>query len=136
MLASLPKQSEPLPSPTIWPEAYSSILEECKTLADLIYHDDDYSFFDFIADSDGSCEWQTQNLPNLDGIALKLVIDGSHYRDRDDLGYSLKDLTGDGSDELILLSKEYKIFAVYSIVDGKPKLLDRYWDRYLLLRDR
>jgi len=126
---SLLQQSEP-PSPTIWPEAYSSILEEYKTLADYIYHDVDYSFYDFIADSDDSCEWQTQNLPDLDGIVLELVIDGSHYRDRDDLGYSLKDLNGDGSDELILLSKEYKVFAVYSTVDGRPKLLDSYWDRY------
>lgn len=126
---SLPQQSEPMPSPTGWPVAYSSMLEEYKTLAELIYHDDDYSFFDFIADSDDAYEWQKQNMPDLD-IVFELVIDGSRYRERDELGYALKDLNGDGNDELILLSKGYWVFAVYSTADGKPKLVDSYADRY------
>lgn len=128
---SLPQQSQPAPSPTRWPEAYSTIFEEYKTLADLIYHDDDYSFYDFMADSDDAYEWQTQNMHDLDSFLVsELVIDGLHYRERDDYGYALKDLNGDGSDELILISKGYTVFAVFSIVDGKPVLLDYYWDRY------
>ena len=125
-----PQQSQPTQSPKEWPEAYSAILAEYKTLADLIYHDDDNSFFYFIVDSDDSAEWQTQNLPNFEGVfVLNFVIDGKCYRESDELGYVLKDLNGDGSDELIFLSKRYRVFAVFSIVDGELKLLDSYWDR-------
>ena len=44
-------------------------------------------------------------------------------------GYSVKDLNGDGVDELILLNSEYYIMAIFSYADGKPVLLGNYWSR-------
>ena len=129
--SSLPQQSQATLSPTGWPKAYSSVLEEYKTLADYIYHDVDYSFFDFMVDSDDADEWQKQNMTDLGVVVIELVIDGLLFReDKDAYGYALKDLNGDGSDELILLLKDYTVIAVFSIVDGEPKLADRYLDRY------
>ncbi len=46
-------------------------------------------------------------------------------------GYILKDLNGDGTRELIWVSSDYSvIFAVFTVRDGKPQLLDAFWSRY------
>lgn len=44
-------------------------------------------------------------------------------------GYSVKDLNGDGVDELVLLNDEYYVIAVFSYADGKPILLGNYMPR-------
>ncbi len=122
---SMPQQSQPKPTPTGWPVAYASILEEYKTLADNVFHD-----IDAIIDN---VEWQKQNIPYLYEIGLfwEPGIWGAHFwEDKDAYGYALKDLNGDGSDELMLLLKNNAVLAVFSTADGKPKLLDRFWDRY------
>ena len=38
-------------------------------------------------------------------------------------GYAVKDLNGDGVDELILLNEDYTIIAIYSYADGKPTVI-------------
>ncbi len=122
---SLPQQSQPTPSPTRWPEAYSSILEEYKTLADTIFRD-----IDAVLDNE---EWQDQNIPIFreEGIFWQPGIwSMPFWEDKDAYGYALKDLNGDGSDELLLLLKDYSVLAVFSTADGKPKLVDNYWNRY------
>ena len=43
-------------------------------------------------------------------------------------GHALKDLDGDGSDELILLDNKNNLFGIFTMVDGKPVLLDTYTD--------
>ncbi len=43
-------------------------------------------------------------------------------------GYAVKDLNGDGSDELILLI-DYIVVAIFSLVDGAPVLLGNYIPR-------
>ena len=44
-------------------------------------------------------------------------------------GYAEKDLNGDGVDELILMTDDYYIMAVFSYADEKPILLGIYRDR-------
>ena len=44
-------------------------------------------------------------------------------------GFAIKDLNGDGVDELVLLNNEYYIIAVFSYADGKPVLLGNYMTR-------
>lgn len=120
----LPQQSQPMSSPTRWPVAYSTILEEYKTLADYLYR----GIYDIVDDE----EWQDQNIPILSGEEGIFWEPGNQSMpflgDKDAYGYALKDLNGDGSDELILLLKDYTALAVYSTADGKPKLVDRYCD--------
>ena len=45
-------------------------------------------------------------------------------------GYAIKDLNGDGVDELVLLNNEYYIIAVFSYADAKPVLLGNYRTRH------
>lgn len=44
-------------------------------------------------------------------------------------GYAIKDLNGDGVDELVLLHQDYMIIAVFSFADQKPVLLGNYLSR-------
>ena len=44
-------------------------------------------------------------------------------------GYTLKDLNKDGDLELILRLDDHKIICVYTMLDGKAKLLYRSWNR-------
>ena len=45
------------------------------------------------------------------------------------LGYDEKDLNKDGTDELVLLSSDYAVVAIFSMSDGKPVLLGNYINR-------
>ena len=38
-------------------------------------------------------------------------------------GYAQKDLNGDGVDELVLLTEDHTIFAIFSCVDGEPRVI-------------
>ena len=44
-------------------------------------------------------------------------------------GYAVKDLNGDGIDELVLLTEEYDVVAIFSMANGKPVLLGHYIPR-------
>ncbi len=44
-------------------------------------------------------------------------------------GYAVKDLNGDGVDELVLLNDDYTVVAVFSCVDGTPVMLGNYIPR-------
>lgn len=59
------------------------------------------------------------------------MLDGIETPSMESFGYILKDLNGDGVRELIWASSDYnKIFAVFTVHDGKVELLDAYWSRY------
>ena len=45
-------------------------------------------------------------------------------------GYAKKDLNGDGIEELVLLNLDYTIVAIFSMKDGRPTLLQRFWKRH------
>ena len=45
-------------------------------------------------------------------------------------GYVLKDINNDGVIELFLVRKDYFVLSVFTIEDGKAKLLDAYWNKY------
>ena len=47
-----------------------------------------------------------------------------HYKLK--CGYTTKDINGDGVDELVLLTYDYRIIAVYSLINGVPALLGSY----------
>lgn len=46
-------------------------------------------------------------------------------------GYTYRDLNGDSSDELILLTEDYKLLALYTMKDGKPMRVEDIWGRRL-----
>ena len=122
----------PNPSPAEWPEAYAAALAEYKIIADYNFHDI-YYLYD-IMNSSNCREWLNENIPVLSEAGITwhtmLAVDDDFWKDKDVYGYALKDLNGDGSDELILLLEGYTVLDIYSIVDGKLKHLDWYWDRH------
>lgn len=50
-------------------------------------------------------------------------------------GYAFCDLNKNGNDELILLLDDYTVLAIFSFADGKPILLDNYWNRKMCTID-
>ena len=40
------------------------------------------------------------------------------------MGYAMKDLNGDGVDELILLNEDYHIYAIFTAISGQPVVVD------------
>ena len=57
-------------------------------------------------------------------------LDPSYYLSRGDVfGYDIDDINLDGIDEMILMKNNAEIIAIFSQCDGKPILLDRFWDR-------
>ncbi len=47
----------------------------------------------------------------------------------DQFGFTVKDLNGDGEAELILRLDNHEVIAIFMMVDGKPTLVDSYWNR-------
>ena len=50
-------------------------------------------------------------------------------------GYAFRDLNENGNDEMLLLLDDYTVLAVFSFADGKPILLDNYWNRKMCTID-
>ncbi len=44
-------------------------------------------------------------------------------------GYAFCDLNKNGNDEMLLLLDDYTVLSMFSFADGKPVLLDNYWNR-------
>ncbi|MCH5273455.1 MAG: hypothetical protein J1E35_07260 [Lachnospiraceae bacterium] len=51
-------------------------------------------------------------------------------KEKDYFGYALKDLNNDKTSELILLTKDFDILAIFTTINDKPKLVDAYWSRH------
>ncbi len=69
----------------------------------------------------------------LESVYLSFPERGAYYsyspHYKYDCGYAIKDLNGDGVDELILLNADYTVVAIFSTSNGKPVLLGSYHPR-------
>lgn len=54
---------------------------------------------------------------------------GSFHLSTNVHGYTFCDLNKNGNDEMLLLLDDYTVLAIFSFADGKPILLDNYWNR-------
>jgi hypothetical protein len=54
----------------------------------------------------------------------------SRIEGKEDFGYAIKDLNGNGSPELILAMGDQVIRAIFALIDDKPKLLDEFGDKH------
>ena len=105
---------------------YQAVIEEYRRFAGYaIEFDKDY--YRNVPDSD---LWHNR------GFMGGLVALANTYKStplsitKEEYGYAFKDLNGNGDCELILLLRDYTVLAVFSTVDGKPKLLDMFWPRH------
>ena len=69
---------------------------------------------------------------DLDSDQLMYELTDSVFEAQDAvLGYAVKDINGDGSPELFILTEEYgDICAIYTLRGGKPALVGGYWSRH------
>lgn len=107
---------------------YSSIIDEYKKFVDQSINEGVESVFDngifTTPDPDLSYNW------NCMMIETNIWSYRKFAKNREAFGYALEDLNGDSTPELVLLLKDYTVLAVFSTVNGKPKLLDAYWPKH------
>lgn len=94
-------------------------------------------YYDFIVGFSGDAD-----VPDgFNGIAAVIPSYGSSDEVLDNFGYAVKDINGDGVDELMICPfnelAEQTVIAVYTCVDKQPQLLAEGWYRnaYYLLND-
>ena len=54
----------------------------------------------------------------------------------ENFGYALHDINGDGIVELIILSQDHDIYAIYTLRENKPVLVGAYWSRSRIALDK
>ena len=47
----------------------------------------------------------------------------------EDLGFASRDINGDGVPELFILSRDFTIYSIYTLIGGAPVLIGAYWSR-------
>ena len=109
---------------------YKSIIEMYEKIAEICFeYDEEKTYYDMF---DISTEAERKWLDVLITSSYLALPKSGKVQYDCSLGYTLKDLNNNGSNELILLYQGYvtKVIAIFSLFDGKPVLLYRYWDRY------
>ncbi len=107
-------------------ESYESILELCRIATDYFDYEYDYEVAVKKADSMFGLEDSTEKewfMSIYYVLRYYLAPDHNEPNNKRILGYAVKDLNGDGIDELVLLNDSYKVGAVFSMVKEKPVLL-------------
>ena len=116
--------------------SYDSILKVLRRLIGIRgyckYYSLDFENYDtyFIFDS----EYDYECFKKISSCIKYSFYPGSGAYDHDGVGHcALKDLNGDGSDELLIFAEwESDIVAIFSMVDGEARLVDhciRNWER-------
>lgn len=106
---------------------YADIIRDYTEMCNVIIKEQEFpeemDFANGIGISEGlDYEWSCM-------VAEILQFSYADDREADYFGYALIDLNNDGKDELILLTKDYFIFAIFTEADGMPKLVGSYWSR-------
>ena len=73
---------------------------------------------------------------NEKSYGLSCSIDELRYEPGRNLGYSFRDLNKDGIPELFVITGDYTIAAVYSLVNDTPVLVSAYWSRNRCVIDK
>lgn len=110
------------------PEAYAEMLELYKEITDSIVSEEfekDYYDEKFLSPNpELDYEWHCML------VELNLWSFDSMEKTKDSFGYVLKDINGDGIQELFFVLHDYTILAAFSISGGEANLLDAYWPRH------
>lgn len=111
-----PQTPEPTPSPSAAPEAaqwegkYKAVLNQYREFA--------RSF----SQNGGGGSFRDWGEP-WEQIAPDVIYSTRKF------GYAFRDMDGNGIPELFLLTSDGSIWAMYTFVDGAPKLLGTFWSR-------
>ena len=110
------------------PEEYSETLKIYKKIANSIISGEfekDYNAGKFPSlNSKLDYEWSCML------AELNIWSFGSMEKTKDSFGYVLKDINGDGIQELFFVLHDYTILAAFSRIGEEANLLDAYWPRH------
>ena len=117
------------------PEAkYGGIIASYR---DNVTHlDEEDAIDDFLAAISRELGFGPDTGDNDKAYELECSILELRYETRENLGYSYRDLNGDGIPELFILTSNFTISAIYSLIDGKPVLVGAYWSRNRCVIDK
>jgi hypothetical protein len=128
---------ETVPTETVseWELAYDEILTDlAETLGFRLSptFEADYNDGKEIPLSDGLKESLNSDLAyNWHCMLVEMVwSDAGEVTEKEAYGYVLQDINGDGSPELFWIRSDGFILAVFTIVDGAPRLVDAFWPRH------
>lgn len=116
---------------TEWFHDYSSIIAEYQKFAEVLINEHIDSFPDYIDfsspeenDKELTYDWGCMSAEMITWSSQSLSKDNDYF------GYAFKDLNKDNNEELILLTKDFDILAIFTTINNKPKLVDAYWSRH------
>lgn len=118
-------------------DAYSSVIEDFRTLIEYRFSDDFGTDSEYTAyeAAYGILEKYKPNKSELD-IDYHLhcmLVELPYYsaESASDYGYVIEDVNNDGADELFWTNarKDF-IYAIFTVKDEKPVMLDAFWSRY------
>lgn len=123
-----PTDSEPIPIPADF-ASYESIIRMYSKLVEVLpdwVSDDQQEEIDalFYFPNEQAREWYV-----MVSDAVFILCPGDRANGLAHLGYAIKDVNGDGVEELFLLSDEFTMIALFTQYDGKPVLLEDFWNR-------
>ncbi len=107
---------------------YDEIIE---ILEDISYHFDGKSYEGTIPFEEYAAKYSFDNMTEKEW--MNDVFHAAHllnYSRELGYGYSLGDINGDGTDELVYLLRDHTVLAIFTMCEGQPRLLDAFWDRY------
>ncbi len=107
-------------------EVYRKAIDHCKRLDGIVNQNPQALAFElFGLEASSEKEWFI-NLLDVSYLLYR-VRTSPHYKLS--CGYAIKDLNGDGVDELVILDDSHMVGAIFSAVDGKPVFLRGYSQR-------
>ena len=128
-------ETEPTEPVNPWELAYREVLTDYAETVEFRLSPtfgDDYNDGKEIPLSDGLKEALNSDLAyNWHCMLVEMVwSDAGEVTEKEAYGYVLQDINGDGSPELFWVRSDGFILAVFTIVDGAPRLVDAFWPRY------
>ena len=119
ILATYRKLIEIRPNPYQWLWGYPELAESALPLFSFVSEDAKKEFYNlaYLANEYHPNGWMEYEWYTTNATAT--------------FGYTYRDLNADGSDELILLTEDYKLLAIYTMKDGKPMRVEDIWGRRL-----
>lgn len=123
----LGEKTEPDPNvPVFDASSYEAVLQSLSSIASLIDGFDSnlwlYGEYDNLMQTDSPEEFELYN--HLVYAAGQTGL-GANSEYATDIGYAYKDLNGDGTNELFIMTDENDLLAIFTLRDGTPTLLYR-----------
>lgn len=124
----------------VYPQEYKSVIEDYKSIVkfriskDFEIRYNNKEFPDISADL--KVQIYNKNDEQLQYHWWNMIADMTDYIENpsiDSFGYLLKDINSDSLNELFWVDEKNNILAIFTIQEGKVKLIDSFWPRHSMI---